>query len=366
MKRFTCIVLISLLALPPALFSASSPPVPGDAVLIIYLNDAKGLAAANNITTALNAMTSPPSSIATLPIAVGNTAGVHAALAAAGKSLANYCQVWDIRFDSNNGGSSTSPCSIPYDDRISSTGANNDTTEFMNFLAQGGHLFLVADNLGFCSRNEGVINFAATAVTGGVLPYPNTVVGSKTWSTFDNTAPDNFKTNYSSALTGVDTTYAGEIPTGSLAGGKALTTDGAGYALDVVWDSTKLSAGNGKLAISFDSNINSDILTGSAAYDQHMYTAMSTCYNFTVTKSVAPASVCAGDPAVFTVCYHNTGTRPIPAAVITDTLPNCTVYTGSTVAPAGNSGQLYWWNLGTVSPGPQVCIDINVNTTTCP
>ena len=355
-----------LLAFPPWAPAASVAPVPGDAVLIIYVNDGKGTAAMNNIRTSLNAMTSPPSLVDTLPITVGDTSGLNANLTAAGKSLSSYCQVWDIRFDSNNGGSSTSPCGVPYDDRISNTGPNNDTLVLMNFLAQGGHLFLVADNLGFCSRNEGVINFTSAAVSSGTLPYPNTVVGPKTWSTFDNTGPDNFKTNYSSALTSVDTVYAGEIPTGSLAGGKALTTDGAGYALDILWDSTKLTAGNGKLAISFDSNINSDSQPGFAAYDQHMYVTLSTCYNFTVTKSVSPPTVCAGSPATFTVCYHNTGTRPVPAAVITDTLPNCTTYSSSTVAPSGNGGQLYWWNLGTVNPGPQVCIDITVNTSICP
>lgn len=360
-KRRLAALLAFLLALQGPLMAASTAPTPGDAVLIIYVNNAYGTTMIANVQTALNAIpVAQRPTVTTLAIPLGDMNGIYDNLTGAGLSLANFCQVWDMRFmDTNN-----LCCSGTIrEDSITQTGANNDALLFQSFLANGGHLYIQGDNEGFYARNEGVTQFLGTA-TGATVGYPAVVVGTKSWTSIDNTAPDNFASNYG-ALASVGTDYAGQVPLAQVGGGKVLIKD-ASYALEVLYDAPLLTAGNGKLMVNYDTNTFYNNLTGMTALVQNNYVTMSTCYNFTVTKAVAPAQVCAGDPAVFTVCYQNTGTRAVPSAVVWDTLPACTTFTSSTPAPTGNSGQLYWWSLGTVNPGPQICVTINVVTSTCP
>lgn len=336
-------------------------PTPGDAVLFIYVNTPYELTMVANLKAALNALPAAQRpTITDLIIPVGSMNGFYTQLNAAGLSLANYCQVWDLRFmDANN----LIGSGLVKEDTITTTGANNDEQLFMGFLAQGGHLYIQGENEGFYGRNEGVTQFLSDA-TGTTIGYPSVVIGTKTWTTFDTTAPDSFGTNYN-ILASLGSDYAGQVPLGQIGSGKALIKD-ASYAVEVLWDSAQLVPGNGKLMVNYDTNSFWNSMTGFTQVVQNNYVTMSTCYNFVVTKAVSPAQVCAGAPAVFTVCYQNTGTRAVPAAVLSDTLPNCTVYSSASVAPSGSIGQLYWWNLGTVNPGAPVCITININTTSCP
>jgi uncharacterized repeat protein (TIGR01451 family) len=355
------LALMHLGAMPLA--AANVAPTPGDRILIIYVNSSFGTAMLTNVQAALNAIPlAQRPTVDLLAIPVGDTNGFYDNLVGAGYSLTDYCQVWDMRFD--DAGAGTSACGALRADTFWTGGANNDGQLLLNFMAQGGRVYVQGENEGYCHRNQGVTQFLNDAVTTGTVGYPSVAVGVKNWTTIDNTAPDNFASNYA-ALASVGTDYPGQVPLGQIAGGKALVRDGS-FALAVLWDSAQLAPGNGRLMVGYDANLLRDGLTGYAAYVQNTYVTLSTCYNFVITKAVSPAVVCAGDPVTFTLCYQNTGTRAIPSAQVWDTLPACTTYSSATPAPSGNNGSVYYWNLGNLAPGPQQCISLVAQTQACP
>ncbi len=188
------------------------------------------------------------------------------------------------------------------------------------------------------------------------------------WTLHDNTAPDLFNTNYDGVAIGqIGTYYPGYIPAGGWAGGKALTRDGSNNALTLLWDSAQLSVGNGKLAAMFDTNTFSND-TGNIsgtnnwqAYVRHLYTALSTCYNFTATKSVTDAGpLCIGESTAFVLCTENTGTRALPSQVLYDTIPSCFSYSSAVPAPSSITGNYITWNSPVLNNGQTFCITVNV------
>ncbi len=361
-RRIAALLALVMLVLPP-LRAASVAPTPGDRLLLIYVTSAFGNTMATNIQAALNAIpVAQRPTVDLLGIPVGDTNGFYDNLTGAGYSLSNYCQVWDMRFD--DAGAGVSACGALRADTFWSTGANNDGQLLLNFMAQGGHVFIQGENEGYCHRNEGVTQFLNDAVSTGLVGYPSVNSGTKTWSVIDNTAPDNYNTNYGT-IGSVGTDYPGQVLLSQIAGGKALIRD-ATYALAILWDSSQLAPGNGRLMVSYDANLLRDGLAGYADYVRNTYVALSTCYNFNITKSVSPPLVCVGEAATFTLCYQNTGTRAVPAAQVWDTLPTCTTYSSAVPAPSGNSGAVYFWNLGTLNPGPQQCISFVVQAQACP
>lgn len=344
------------------LLAAPPPPTPGDQVLLIHVNNTYGNTMATNIKAALNALpVAQRPTVTELLIAVGDKDGIYDDLTAAGISLANYCQVWDFRFMELNNSATFS--GTIQEDSITTSGANNDSSLYVNFLANGGHMFVIADNDQYYARNEGVIQFIADA-TGSAITYPN-ANSSASFTSFSNVAPHFFKTAYDT-LTAINcTVWPGYIPLTGIGSGTPFTYNGTS-TLDLFWDSAALKPGNGRLMVNFDTSMFNVPDVQEDYYVRNTYTTLGTCYNFTVTKAVAPASVCAGDPATFTICYQNTGTRAIPNAQVWDTLPNCTVFSSSTPAASFSSGQYYRFDLGTVNAGASGCVTIDILTTVCP
>lgn len=344
---------------PPA--AAPTAPSPGDAVLFIYVNRTWNVDFVNAMKAALNAMPAAVRPVITdLVVADGDNDGIWDDLQLAGLSLDDFCQVWDLRFIE---APSTGTCGQIRADTITSGCATCDRELFLAFLRNGGHLYVQGENEGFCARNETVIQFVTDA-TGAPIGYPSVVVGTKTWTSFDNSPPDNFATNYDT-LVSLGTNYAGQVPLGQIGNGKALTTDGSS-TLDILWDGPNLVSGNGKLFVNFDSNSFAELLTGHAAYTRNVYTTLSTCFNFTLVKSAPGGELCVGDPLAFTLCYQNTGSRALPSARVWDTLATCFGFVSANPPPSGVSGNVYTWDLGNVNPGASACITVNVTVDQLP
>jgi hypothetical protein len=109
-------------------------------------------------------------------------------------SLAGYTQVWDLRFDQFN-------CTT-----VVGCGTNAITagqqTQYLNYIAGGGSLFLMGDNGGYPGRNDGIVaiaqavDAAGTFGTGGIFTNND---GANQGAVIDNaaaTAAENFHTDY--------------------------------------------------------------------------------------------------------------------------------------------------------------------------
>lgn len=95
------------------------------------------------------------SNLQTLHQAVGNTVTISDSVPA---NLAGYGQIWDIRFSN----------SLPI--------TPGQETQFLNFLAAGGGMFVMGENSGFTTRNNSVLSLIAAA-GGGTLGFttPNSI-----------------------------------------------------------------------------------------------------------------------------------------------------------------------------------------------
>jgi hypothetical protein len=69
-----------------------------------------------------------------------------------GGSLATYTQVWDIRF--NN----TTPLT------------GGDIAAYITYMAGGGSLFVMGENMGFATRNNSIVSLVASAGGGTITP----------------------------------------------------------------------------------------------------------------------------------------------------------------------------------------------------
>lgn len=373
-KRRTAALLVLLvlsLGAPKGLEATATAPTPGDNVLLIFNSgDAYAMTLKDNIKAALLSVTGPwggTPTITELAVPATSNNGIADDIPQPDKIgyLLGFCQVWDLRFLA--GHNSASYSGTIQGDSITSGCPTCDQELFLEFLRQGGHLYLQGDHAEYYARNETLVSFIQSA-TGSPLSYPGITTATVYWTTHDNTAPDNFNTNYDGAAIGqLGTYYPGYIPSGGWAGGKALTKDGSNNALALLWDSAQLSAGNGKLIAMFDSNPFSGDTTNISgtnnwqAYVRHLYTALSTCYNFSATKTVTDAGpLCIGQTTAFVLCTHNTGTRALPAQSIWDSIPTCFSYASSNPAPSGNTGRFYTWAVPSLNGGENFCVTVNV------
>ena len=92
----------------------------------------------------------------TLHIAAGNTVTIADAVPA---SFAGYGQVWDIRFNPAITG--------------------GEQTQYVNFLAAGGGMFVMGENSGFMTRNNSVLALISAA-GGGNLAFDSNILSQQT------------------------------------------------------------------------------------------------------------------------------------------------------------------------------------------
>ncbi len=339
-------------------------PTP-ETVLVIYRDD-NGYSEqfAQNIISAIQAA----GGIVTIrTTGVNDNDGIYDDLG--GLNLNDFCQVWDLRFNPTHIGEAYS--NGVYDDTITCCGPTSDHELFKDFLQKGGHLYLQGEHQDFYGRNMSLLQFIVDV--SGAISYPGVVTAYKQWTNFANT-PENFRTDFNT-LTQLDTYYPGTILLSGVGRGKPITTDGT-YSLDLAFLSSDLTIGNGKMFVNFDTNeFSGDTnCTGGCYtanqkgyYIQNVYDFLAECTKYTLTKSVNPTTICVGQTATYRICYNNIGTKALTSVVVWDTIPNCLQVQASTSpSPSGNSGQLYWWNIGTVNPGVNACINVVVRATCLP
>ncbi len=286
-----------------------------------------------------------------------------------GLNLNDFCEVWDLRFNPTHIGWSYS--TGVYDDTITCCGGNTDHELLKNFLLQGGHLYLQGEHQDFYGRNMSLLQFIADV--SGAISYPGVVTNYKQWTNIAN-APENFRTDFRT-LSVMDTYYPGTILLSGVGRGRPVTTDGT-YSLDLAFLSSDLYVGNGKMFVNFDTNAFTGdtncpggcfTATQEGYYIQNVYDFLADCTKYTLTKTVNPSTICVGQNATYQICYNNIGSKALTGVVVWDTIPNCLAVQASTnPSPSGNSGQLYWWNIGTVNPGVNACINVVVRATCLP
>jgi uncharacterized repeat protein (TIGR01451 family) len=136
----------------------------------------------------------------------------------------------------------------------------------------------------------------------------------------------------------------------------------------MLWPSNQLTTSAGQLELNMDTNGLGDPAANYIPYWQNVYALNSTCYNFTVTKTANPTTVCLGQPVTFTVCLQNTGNHSLAKPQITDVIPSCMTYVSST--PGGSAaGQNFSYTYpGTLTTGQSACVSIVVNASSvsCP
>jgi uncharacterized repeat protein (TIGR01451 family) len=386
-KRRIAALLAIFLLFSQTLHAAPTPPNPGDNILIIYNDDtAVGNGSydsvlKDNIVSALSAM-SPAGIVPTITLlpVLTTDIGIWAAMQRHSpviNDFSAYCQVWDVRFKQPTGGGGSTPCTPAAYDTLTLTGANNDQSLYQTFLNQGGHLMLLGDNYGFCSRNQNLVQFINNVISSGTFGAPwYNFTQYENFNVIDNTAPDLFRTDYAN-LTGVSisTNWPGQIIVGGAAdqsgGGKVLiqqtgTPDANTYALSLMWSASQMRGGSGQLATFWDTNTIEELRTGYLGVVQNLYTTLSTCYNVNLTKSQAASTITVCDQAVYTLCYHNTGTRTVPSASLWDTISTCLSFNSSSPAYSTVSGNVYTWDLGPVAGGATACVTVTLDVLQVP
>lgn len=366
----TSLIFLAFMAVPDARVYCALPN-PAGSVLIIYTDDscdnsgctAGGYnpAGAAHIQSALAAL-SPAPAITMHQVACSLTSSSGIGMTAT--QLAAYCTVIDIRFLECP---TVNPCTTTQSDVITAA----DSTAFLGFLAQGGHLYLAGDNSGFCPRDQSVLSFV-TAATGCGIGYPNV----------DLVVPETFST-ISTLLTGAYTSFAhlnlgdpGWIDSSQICGATPLISSG-NKVVDMYWQTNQLTTGAGTLEVMFDTNAFSEADTVCCTtvpdsnyiqYMQDVYALNGLCFNLSVTKTASPVSVCLNAAVTFTVCATNTGTRTITNPQITDVIPSCLTF--QSASPGGSmSGTTFIYNTtATLTTNQSTCVTIitKATSTNCP
>jgi uncharacterized repeat protein (TIGR01451 family) len=382
----SCWLFLGALFLIPGFSSAAVPPA--ENILVIYYADTTGPCGTSTypqqlmqgVTTALGPVAS---SITLLQIHSGNT-GIYSSLAGANLAakqayLNSFCQVYDLRFldtcNNTTTGINTNPDVLTY------TGPNSDAVLFGGFLSVGGSLFLQAEHHDYYNRNTNLLQFVNDVATSPInQQYPSVHTGAG--YIIPNTA---FTTTYAFNNTyhnlagaGVTLTgnFAGGISAGNFGSGQSLTNitfDAGSGAMALAWQGSNLRGayGAGKLIVSFETNAFGEGAidhTYSNQWLQNAYAIQSGCLRYTVDKTFAASTLCVGQTSTFQLCAHNTGTRAIANYSISDTLPTCLTYVGSSPAQTGSAGNHHWWTIANLAAGATSCISVTFTAAniTCP
>lgn len=350
-------------------------PNPASSVLIIIANDScdnVGACSAGNydeniaanIQSALAAL-SPAPSVTVQTVACSLTTSSGIGLTAS--QLSSYCLVIDARFLQCP---SYAPCTATGQSDVITAA---DTNTYLSYLSQGGHLYIIGDNSGFCMRDQSIVSFVSAA-TGCGLGFSSSDVIAQNAVTW---------TNFAAPLQGADNTlssivsdYPGFIAAGQTCGATALISNGSDV-LDMLWQSNQLVTNAGTLELMMDSNwIGEEGVTCCttlasdqyAQYFQNVYAMSGVCYNLQVTKTVNPSTICVNQPATFVVCVTNTGSRTVTNPTISDVIPSCLTF--QSASPGGSmSGTTFIYNTtATLATNQSTCVTITVNATNtdCP
>ena len=145
-------------------------------------------------------------------------------------SITSYKQVWDIRF------SNASPLTGP------------DITQYVNYLAGGGVLFVMGENSSFTTRNNSVISLVSSA-GGGAITFLTPLSAQTVLAPF--TGPN--------AVTSITYNAPGGAGGATPGTGAFMTRDSSNNGTGIVWNkNTMTNAANGVLSVVFDVNFMQD------------------------------------------------------------------------------------------------------------
>jgi uncharacterized repeat protein (TIGR01451 family) len=88
--------------------------------------------------------------------------------------------------------------------------------------------------------------------------------------------------------------------------------------------------------------------------------------DLSISKSADKSVVYPGDYLTYTITITNDGPNVATNVVVYDNLPIQVSFNYANPAPSGNSGSLYWWNIGTISVDESKIITVNVTVNTVP
>lgn len=369
----------------------NTAPNPGERVLIMYVGNGAAPCSTYSTqmmqawTTALGSI-APPPVVDLLQIPCGDRDGFYDQLNASYgvTNLSGWCEVYDLRFlDLRN---NLTFDGVIWEDTLTYVGANNDAQLFTDFLNQGGHLYLQGEHHDYYARDTNMIGFINTvASTPMSQTRANVFSGDQVINTYNNT-PENFSTDFNTLSGNINGRFVGSITKTRLGSGRALVeiNDTGGYvdpaygvaggqsAVWIGWLPSDLNT-NGRMVVGFETNGYTEAVlqtTASTNTLKNIYDFLSACWNYTITKTFIPTTLCVGDTGRFTLCYNNTG-NSVPSVTIWDTVPS--QLTVSTVSPAATGGpqavaggNLYWWTLAPLAAGASGCITVNFTVNSMP
>jgi uncharacterized repeat protein (TIGR01451 family) len=396
MQKCRSAALLLLCALCPALGLAVGPPNPAESVLVIYTTaDTQpspcpacySVTFKNAFVAALSAVVPAPT-ITQLAIPTGHF-GIYNdlhALPGAPTDLSQWCQVWDLRFRSDQG---NAPYTGPNkEDVITFAGANNDTLLYTNYLNQNGHLFLEGEHHDFYIRDQ---NLFALINAVASVPLNNVAMPYASYNSMNTGAiggfpavPSTFNTSFNNIAAGtisaafpggLDKVYAGSgEPIGAnftdQAGDGSMSGKAANTAF--VWMSSDLNTSGGRMVVNFETNafVAPQTNATSDGWIQNVYQLLSGCYKYSLTKAFTQPQLCVGDPGSFTLCYNNAGSTTLTNVPLWDTIPSCLSYVSDNLGGPGPgvNGQVYSWNIPSIAPLASACFTVNftVNSFACP
>lgn len=350
-------------------------PNPASSVLVIITDDScdtVGTCSADNyeeniaanIQSALSTLSPAPSvTVQTVACSLTNSGGIGLTTA----QLSTYCLVIDARFLNCPG---YAPCTNTGESDVITTG---DIDTYLSYLGQGGNLYVIGDNSGYCMRDQSIVSLVSAATGCGLGFNSSDVIAQDavTWSLFN--APLQGAVNN---LSGIVTDYPGFIASGQTCGATPLITNGSDV-LNMLWEPSQLTTHSGTLDLMMDSNWIAEegvtcctTLAGDqyAQYWQNVYAMSGVCYNLQVTKTASPMTVCVGQPVTFTICATNTGSRSITNPQVTDVLPSCLTF--QSASPGGSmSGTTFIYDYaGTLATNQSACVTIvaQASSVNCP
>lgn len=320
------VILISA-GLKSMLFADAAAGVPAsNNILVVYSNcnswGTYPVDIYNAFNTALSGI-SPAPAIDVVSVPCGSGPGFYNELAAAHGAkivdatnpLKYWCQVWDIRFNdhytnwANAGAYSVYPTGCTtLEDFINNTGGNNDAWMFTQYVNNGGMMYIQTDHSEYTCRNESVRAFinsvanGASQLSGAVGMF---AAGSNT-ANFA-AAPENFGTDFNNlaASGNLQTWYPGYL-TGGYGTAVPLVRDTSGnWIFMLAWLDTNLTAGKGRIIVSYDSNAFADAAVKNATSNA----LIQNCYDFLSNSSCVIVTNTPTNTPTITNTFTPTQTR---------------------------------------------------------
>ncbi len=275
--------------------------------------------------------------------------------------LADYCQIWDMRFDLGNNPTPTANTIDAATQQL-----------YADFVAAGGRLYLNGENAGYESRNNGLTQLLTQLGTGAPFVNPGSETGTNTWNIFPYTSdPRTFPTILNN-LPGI-----GGIPQPTVPGWYNICSTCSGWgsshplaarlnggvteAFMFGFLPSDLRAGVGRVIVAFDWN--GFVLFQQVAnvpVFQNIYAWLGGCdTRYTVSKTSSVASVNIGSNYSYILCVQNTGSSTLNQ-ILYDTLPACSSFVSSVPTATGHSGQYYWWTPPSITAGTGMCVTVTV------